>query len=109
MGFAAVLCAAGAVFGGRSQATSEGLRVETIGTIHTCTIPIIESNAPPGCEAEAAGYAAALVVLDAARENADEAYLEWYRCEHGGQDPVPLPVPPKPKSEAQNTVSILQR
>jgi len=105
MGVAAMLVAAGAVFGDRT--TNRRIEVETIGSIHKCTFPIIEANAPPGCEAEAAGYAAALVTLQMARANADDAYLEWYRCLNGGQNPV-VPVPPKPKSEAQNTVSVLE-
>jgi len=114
MGFAAMLMAAGAVFGGRPGHKSEVLQFETIGEIHSCTIPVLSSNAPPGCEAEAAGYAAALHLLAAARKNADEAFLDWYRCEHDGQDPptpTPAPAPPSPTPGRgiEGTVSLLGR
>ncbi len=109
MGFAAMLMAAGAVFGGRPSQKGAEVQFQTIGGIHTCTIPVLANNGPPGCEAEAAGYAAALHLLGAARTNADEAYLAWYRCEHGGQDPVPTPSPPTPQPISQSTVSILER
>lgn len=109
MGFAAMLMAAGAVFGGRPSHKSQEVQFETVGEIHTCTFPTLSNNGPPGCEAEAAGYAAALIVLKAARTNADEAYLDWYRCEHDGQDP-PTPTPaPTPEPSIEGTVSLLGR
>jgi len=116
MGFAAMLMAAGAVFGDRPLHSPGKIEVQTIGSIHKCTFPVIEANSPPGCEAEAAGYAAALIMLQAARDNADDAYLEWYRCLTGGQDPVtptptPTPAPPSPTPEPgiEGTVSLLGR
>jgi hypothetical protein len=120
MGFAAMLMAGGAVFGDRPLESRRTIEVETIGSVHKCTFPVVDANAPPGCEAEAAGYAAALIVLQAARDNADEAYLEWYRCLNGGKDPVtptptptpapdPNPNPPPSGPGTQSTVSLISR
>ena len=123
MGFAAMLIAAGAVFGDR-PATGENIVTETRGKIHKCTFPVIDANSPPGCEAEAAGYAAALITLQAAQDNADDAYAAWASCLNGtpgDPDPLPLPLPidhhplateaTEPQSIAANdeTVSILSR
>mgnify|MGYP000335301030 CR=1 FL=1 len=105
MGFGAILIAAGAVFGDR-----DSREVKTIGEIHRITVPVVEMNGPPGCAAEAAAYAAALLALEAAQSVADDKYLAWYRCEHNGADPPPPPPAPEtPDDEGEPMFSILEQ
>ncbi len=110
MGAAALFIVAGAVFANRTELPqSDG---ETFGIYHRVTLPQIENYGPPGCEAEAAAYAYAVVHLRNAQQLAEEAYVDWVRCLTGEDPPPPNPNPnpnPEPAAPAlDNTFSILE-
>ena len=52
---------------------------------HRLILPQFNPTAS-GCEQEAADYAAALIALAVAQDNADDAYYAWAACSSGSQN-----------------------
>ena len=57
-------------------------------TKHHVTYPNVDPTVANGCTAEAAAYAAALVALQNAEQDADDAHQAWMDCEMGGTRPT---------------------
>ncbi|MCA9131565.1 MAG: hypothetical protein KDA45_00350 [Planctomycetales bacterium] len=111
MGFAAMLIATGATFGGALGSRNDGAG-EAKGRFHKITYPAVTRNSDSDCDEEIAGYATALVNLQAAQDVADQAYVEWYVCEYGSDpgdpgEPDPPGDPEPEHSLASNPAAAL--
>ena len=60
---------------------------------HTVSYPQLDPSVVSGCAAEAAAYAQALTVLEAAEIAADEAFDAWMECDYEEMTPDAMPEP----------------
>lgn len=105
MGLGAMLIVAGATFGGNATT-----KFETRGKIHKITFPVINLNGNSHCAEEASSYATACVNLQAAQEQADDAYAAWYACENGDPGVPGDPGDPEPEAKLASVPhSVLER